>query len=273
VFGGNRALGERAPGAEVDCSRGIEIAVLGEVGSLGNVDAVDRLWNEEVKVGVALPMPVAGQVDRRSVDEERHVGAVIRVEAAQEQLVRLAATLVLRDHQAGYDPEDVFGRCSRAKHQVSIANGLRRCGGGGRRCFHPGLQDVVVLAGGPRRAVGLCNSLLCFGLMLWIGLSLGSQGRGENQQGDCWKRMKHELLQKLRRAVIRSPAAWAERTARGDEWWKKEKSSVPGSAGHLAGSGHCRSRLRQTGIVLFEPRVLWTLRHCWRANSSAFRDL
>ena len=56
---------------------------------------VDRLGNQKVQVRVALAVRVAHGVDRRVVDEERHVGAVIEVEAAREVLLGLASARVL----------------------------------------------------------------------------------------------------------------------------------------------------------------------------------
>jgi hypothetical protein len=45
-------------------------------------------------------MGVRPQIHRHPVDEDRHVSAVVGVEAAQEVLLGLAATLMLADHHA-----------------------------------------------------------------------------------------------------------------------------------------------------------------------------
>jgi hypothetical protein len=52
---------------------------------------------------------------------------VIRVEAAKKVLVRFAAPGVLDRHEAGGNAEDVLHRPYRAKREVAIAHGRRRC--------------------------------------------------------------------------------------------------------------------------------------------------
>ena len=47
-------------------------------------------------------------VDRKAIDGDRDVGAVIRVEAAQEDLFGFAATGVLCDDETGCQPEQLL---------------------------------------------------------------------------------------------------------------------------------------------------------------------
>src|SRR5437867_612791 len=91
---------ERAPRDEIEGSRSRKIAELGEVGALSDLDALDDFRDEPVEIRVALAVAVAREVHRDAVDEDREVRAVIGVEPAQEILVRLAASLVLREVQA-----------------------------------------------------------------------------------------------------------------------------------------------------------------------------
>ena len=80
---------------------------VGVVGTLLVVDALHELGNQEVQIGVALPMPVARKVDRHAVDRGGEIGAVIEIETAQEELVGLPIPAVLRDDQAGHGLEDL----------------------------------------------------------------------------------------------------------------------------------------------------------------------
>ena len=77
-----------------------EIAFVGEVRSLANVDRADRFRHQPVQVGVALAVRVGAHVDRHVVDGDRQVGAVVEIVAAQEILVGFALAAVLRHDQA-----------------------------------------------------------------------------------------------------------------------------------------------------------------------------
>ena len=95
-----------------------------------------------MQVGVALPVRVAAEVHRQAVDEERDVGPVIGVEAAQEILLGLAAPLMLADEEPGHDPQDIGGTALRAQLEVSPRDeqlgrgGDRRGSGHGDRLQH-----------------------------------------------------------------------------------------------------------------------------------------
>ena len=123
-----------------------EIAFVGEVRPLADVDRTYQLRNQEIQVGVSLPVRVGAHVDRHTVDRNRQIGTVIQVKATQKILVGFAIPAVLRHHQsrnglknfarARHRPcVQVFaGNCDLACH-VRRAHGSRtciRCAGRGR---------------------------------------------------------------------------------------------------------------------------------------------
>ena len=138
---------EAIAGDEVDGARGVEVALVGEVGPLGDLDRLQHFRNDEVQVGVALPVRVRGHVHRHAVDGDGHIGAVIGVEAAQEELVGLAAALVLRDHQARNGAQHVFRGEARAQEEVAVAHGRGAGGGEGLVAFDGGLEFVCPQSG------------------------------------------------------------------------------------------------------------------------------
>jgi len=76
------------------------------------------------------------EVDRHVVEEEAHVRPVVGVEAAQEVLGRLAAALMLTDHEAGHHAQDVGGPALRTKLEVLAGDNLLGGGVRGRRRRH-----------------------------------------------------------------------------------------------------------------------------------------
>src|SRR5262249_27931891 len=61
------------------------------------IEMIDQLGNQEIQIGVALPVAVRRQVDRHAFDARLKVGAVIEIEPAHEILIRLSFARVLRD--------------------------------------------------------------------------------------------------------------------------------------------------------------------------------
>ena len=100
-----------------------EVADVGVVGALLVVDLLHQLRNQEVQVGVALSVAVARQVQRDAAEERREVGAVIEIEAAQEVLVGLSGSAVLRRDQAGNRFEHLGGAQQRAALDLRIPDG------------------------------------------------------------------------------------------------------------------------------------------------------
>ena len=84
---------------KVDRASRREVTVLREVRALAHLDALDQLRDEDVRVGVALPVRVAGQVEGYVVDVDREVGAVVCVEAPDEILVGVASPRVLKNDE------------------------------------------------------------------------------------------------------------------------------------------------------------------------------
>ena len=137
-------------GDEVDGRRRVEVAVLRVVRPLEDVDPGQGLGDDEVQIGVALPVGVAPEVHGQAVGEEGDVGAVVAVESAQEVLVGLAPAVVLRDHEAGDQAQDVRGPALGPELEALAGDeDLRGGRQGGRGLHHHGGQD------GLRRRQGL----------------------------------------------------------------------------------------------------------------------
>ena len=77
-----------------------EVAVLGVVSALTVFDALDQFRNHEIDVAIALTMGVGGQVDWQPLYACGQVRTVVEVEPAQEKLVGLAPTTMLRNDEA-----------------------------------------------------------------------------------------------------------------------------------------------------------------------------
>ena len=108
-------------GAKCDGAGGGEVAVLREYGPF-RTSTRRRLGDDEVEVGVALAVAVGTMLTGTPSTEIGDVGAVVGVEAAQEDLLRLAAAGVLRDDQPRNDPEQVLGGHPRPKLDVELAD-------------------------------------------------------------------------------------------------------------------------------------------------------
>ncbi len=98
-----------------DTGRG-KVALVGEVRTLLVLDPRHQLGEQEVDVGIALPVRVRRQVHRHVVYRGEEVGAVIEIEAAQEILVRLAVAAVLRDDHSG----NVLEHFARPQHRPRL---------------------------------------------------------------------------------------------------------------------------------------------------------
>ena len=80
-----------------------------------------------MQIGVPLAVGVAAKVDRKPVDEEGDVGAVVGVEAAEKILLRLAPALMLADHEPGDEAQEV-GRPA-LREQLEVFPGNENLGG------------------------------------------------------------------------------------------------------------------------------------------------
>ena len=95
ALGLHEVLLELLLGDQLDRAGGGEVAELREVRSLVQLDAVDHLGDQKVRIRVALAVRVRDHVDRHVVGVDGDVGAVVGVEAAEQPLRRLPAALVL----------------------------------------------------------------------------------------------------------------------------------------------------------------------------------
>ena len=138
-------------GDEVDGARRVEVPLVGEVGALRHLQTFDDLGNQEVQVGVALPVGMADEVDGYAVDGERNVGAVVGVETAQEQLVGFASALMLSNHEPRDRAQQVGRRMARHGEEVAVANDGCAC----RREWPFGDDARFVGRGRPFHAGGL----------------------------------------------------------------------------------------------------------------------
>jgi len=77
-----RGGGDFVEERHADRAGGGEIAFVGVVRALLEVQIADQLGDQEVEIGVALAMSVRRQVDRHAIDLGRQVRAVIEVESA-----------------------------------------------------------------------------------------------------------------------------------------------------------------------------------------------
>ena len=88
--------------ADVEIAGRGEVALVGKIRSLANLDRIDRFRHQPVQIRIALAMGMGAHIDRHVVDPDRHVGAVIEIIAAQKILVGFALAAVLRHDQAGH---------------------------------------------------------------------------------------------------------------------------------------------------------------------------
>src|SRR5262245_62846361 len=142
-----------------------------------------------MEIGIPLAVRVAAEVDGKPVDEDGDVGAVIGVEAAEEILPRLAATLVLADHEPGNETQEVARPALREQLEVFPGNeDLRGRGDRWWRCHRDGRQgsSLLVQEGRWRRFLlgGRRRLLLERRRRLRRGSLLGERDGGRQQAGE-----------------------------------------------------------------------------------------
>ena len=99
-----------------------EVAEVGAIGALAVVDAIDRFGDQPVHVEIPLAVAMRSEVPRHAIDDAGEVRAVVELDAAQEILVGLAATRVLRGDQARHYLEQLGNPQQRAHRQVGAAD-------------------------------------------------------------------------------------------------------------------------------------------------------
>src|SRR3954470_1314949 len=109
---------------------GAEVAHIRVVRTLADIHRLNEFRDQEVDVGVTLPMAMSGHVDGHAVYLDGKIGAVIKVEAAQEILIGLTLSGVLGDDQAGHDLERLAD--TRERHCAHLLAGEAYSAGCGR---------------------------------------------------------------------------------------------------------------------------------------------
>jgi hypothetical protein len=109
------------PELVVGASRDSEVALLARVRSLEDADGVNELRDDEVRVRVAVAVVVARVVDGDTVDRELEILTLVRVEAAQEDLLGVSRAPSLGEEKPGRQLERV-GRI-RSRDRAKLADG------------------------------------------------------------------------------------------------------------------------------------------------------
>jgi hypothetical protein len=117
---------------DLDGAGGAEVAHIGVVRTFSDIHRPDQLRDQKVDICVALPVAMSRHVDGHAVDPDRKIGAVIKIEAAQEILVGLTLSGMLGDDQAGHDLKRLAGPQEGHGIHISAADGH----GAGRGRLH-----------------------------------------------------------------------------------------------------------------------------------------
>jgi hypothetical protein len=159
-----------------------------------------------VQVGVALAVSVRAEIDGHVVEEESHVGAVVGIEAAEEVLRGLAASLVLTHHEARHETQDVGGPALRTELEVAAGDELFGRGGGrGGRGHDHGLEHRLRHRRGLARRIGSAHGRLDL-QWPWRSLGIGDGGAAQDYQGD-----EGALTQQPTYGHEDIPPSWTER--------------------------------------------------------------
>ena len=154
-FDGGETCREGFEEAEARGAGGGKVADVGGEGALGVVDALHEFGDDEVEVGVALPVGVRAEVDGQAVDAEGEVGAVVEVEAAEEILVGFAAAGMLRDDDSGDDFEEFAAAQEGTRGELDVADAALRSGLGRAEQIGGAAED-----GNGRERGGWCGGCL-----------------------------------------------------------------------------------------------------------------
>ena len=116
----HQALLDHLARSEADRPGRVEVAELGVIRAFVHVEAFDGLGNDEIEVGITLPVRMGAKIDRHAIGEERDIGAVIRIEAAEEVLIRLAGSARVLHRDEPGDQTQNLGRPSLGLEQVFL---------------------------------------------------------------------------------------------------------------------------------------------------------
>ncbi len=78
-------------------------------GAFDEVDGADCFGDDEREIGVGLGVDIRPLVDGYASPCDLEVGAVLSIEAAEEELAGFALASMLNDGDAGYEAESVVG--------------------------------------------------------------------------------------------------------------------------------------------------------------------
>src|SRR5713101_7435012 len=98
------------------------LTVAWERRALVHVDVLDDLGDEPVEIGVPLAVRMRHHVDGNAVHGDGDVRPVVGVEAAQKDLLRLAASSVLRNQEARREPQQFLGRLPGSEPHVELSD-------------------------------------------------------------------------------------------------------------------------------------------------------
>ncbi len=104
--------------ADMEIAGRRKITLIGKVRALSDIEDVDGLRHQPIKVRIALTMGMGAHVDRHIVDPDRQIGAMIEIIAAQEILIGFALAAVLRDDQSGHGLQKFSGAAHWARIQL-----------------------------------------------------------------------------------------------------------------------------------------------------------
>ena len=161
---------------EGDRARGRKIADIGEIGPLAVIDPLQRFGNHEVEIEITLAMAMRAHVDRHAVDETGEIRAVIEVEAAQEILVRLARSRMLRGDDAGHILHQFTRPADRHIVEIGIADGALRSRNGDADLFDRAAIYDDGIAFGSRIGTGGYAGARCL-LLVRRRIVMGKQRR------------------------------------------------------------------------------------------------
>ncbi len=113
-----------------DGACGGEVALVGEVRSFADIDRPHQFRNQEIDVGIALPVAVGRHVDRHAVDADGEIRAVVQVKAAQKILVGFALAGMLGDDQPRHHLQRLAD--ARERSRVDFRTRHRHRAGSGR---------------------------------------------------------------------------------------------------------------------------------------------
>jgi hypothetical protein len=124
------------PEGQIDRAGGGEPAIAELEGALARDHPGHDLGNDHPEIGVALAVDVGLLVQEDAADPDREIGAVDRVEAAQEVLLAFALAAVLALVQAGHDAQEVIGVLVGREREVAGRHHAHRGGGAHHRRGH-----------------------------------------------------------------------------------------------------------------------------------------